>query len=484
MFFYSKKTFIIFCCLIAAFLLLNFAVFAQDDGECFFDKIEQGEKSLPREDYRALLEKCKTYYEQKSEQLEKDIQKTASDKKTLSNEIANLKNKIKNLNYKITQTNIMIKDLTSQIKSTETSINQTQDQIAIVSGRLALTLQLRYEEDHKSIIEVLLGEKSLSAFFDNLVALESLNVDIQTLLKEIKGLKISLENQKSMMDSEKKDLESVVAMSNLQKSESAKKKAQQEKFLTLTEQEYQKYLTEQKDAKDKVTKIGSLLFELLEVPEGGIKFEDAVAMAKSTASQTGIRAAFSLAILWQETKIGKLQGGCFLKNASTGEGVYIKTGNKAPRTMNPSRDVPKFLSIVESLNTAGFLKTNAFSTPVSCCMIQNGQYFGWGGAMGPAQFIASTWMLYKEAIEQKTGSSPASPWNIRDAFLANALFLKDKGAGSQTYQKEIYAAMKYFGCTTSWCERNYGRPVMAAAQCIQDYMDDGAMSADCKELIF
>jgi len=146
--------------------------------------------------------------------------------------------------------------------------------------------------------------------------------------------------------------------------------------------------------------------------------------------------------------------------------------------------VPKFLSIIESLTKANFLKTDAFTTPVSCCMIQNGQYFGWGGAMGPAQFIPSTWMLYKDAIEQKTGVSPANPWNIRDSFLANALYLKDLGAGSQTYQKEITAAMKYFGCTTSWCERNYGRPVMTAATCIQDYMDDGAMSEDCKELIF
>ncbi len=479
-----KKISLFICCLITAFLLLNFTVFAQDDGECAWEKIEQGEKSLSKEDYRALLEKCKAYYEQKSGELEKDIQKTASDKKTLSNEITTLKSKIKNLDYKISQTSIMIKDLGSQIKSTESSIDQTQTKIQQVQEKLGLTLQLRYEEDQKSTIEILLGEKSLSAFFDNLVALESLNMSIQDLLRDVKGLKDNLETQKTTMDSEKKDLESVVAMSNLQKKESANKKTQQEKFLTLTEKEYQQYLAEQKDAKDKVTKIGNLLFQLLEVPEGGIKFEDAVAMAKTVASQTGVRAAFSLGILWQETRIGQLQGGCFLKDTTTGEGVYIKSGNKAPKTMNPARDAPKFLDLIASLNKANKLKTDAFSTPVSCCMIQNGAYFGWGGAMGPAQFIPSTWMLYNEKIEKITGNAPANPWNIRDAFLANSLYLKDLGAGAQTYQKEIKAAMKYFGCTTSWCEINYGRPVMTAAQCMQDYMDDNAMSQDCKELIF
>ncbi|MEK7173169.1 MAG: lytic murein transglycosylase, partial [Patescibacteria group bacterium] len=334
-----------------------------------------------------------------------------------------------------------------QIKSTENSIGQTQGQILTIQERLGLTLQLRYEEDHKSIVEVLLGERSLSAFFDNLVALENLNMSIQDLLAEIKGLKTNLETQKSAMDGEKKELESTIAMQNLQKTDSAKQKAKQEDFLKMTEKEYQRYLAEQKDAKGKVSKIGSLLFQLLEVPEGGIKFEDAVAMAKTVASQTGIRAAFSLGILWQETRLGQVQGGCYLKDTTTGDGVYIKSGNKAPQTMKPSRDVPKFLELVASLNQASKLKTDAYSTPVSCCMIKGGEYFGWGGAMGPAQFIPSTWALYAEKIKKITNNVPANPWNVRDAFLANALYLKDLGAGSQTYDKEIYAAMKYFGCT-------------------------------------
>jgi len=491
MFFLNKKVFLIFAVL-AVFFILNFKGLlalsevqgAQDDAECAWEKIEQGEKSLPKEQFQVLLEKCKIYYEQKSTELEGDIKKTASDKKTLSNEIATLKSKIKNLDYKISQSSIMVKDLSSQIKSTESSIGETQGQILTTQERLALTLQLRYEEDHKSIVEVLLGEKSLSAFFDNLVALENLNMSIQDLLGEIKGLKTNLETQKIAMDGEKKELESTIAMQNLQKSDSAKQKTQQEKFLNLTEKEYQNYLAQQKDAKDKVSKIGSMLFQLLEVPEGGIKFEDAVAIAKTVASQTGIRTAFSLGILWQETRIGQVQGGCFLKNITNGEGVYIKSGNKAPKTMNPTRDVPKFLDLVANLNKASKLKTDAFSTPVSCCMIKSGEYFGWGGAMGPAQFIPSTWMLYSEKIEKLSGNAPANPWNIRDAFLANALYLKDLGAGSQTYQKEIYAAMRYFGCTTSWCETNYGRPVMTAASCMQDYIDDGSMSQSCSDLIF
>ncbi|MEK7104045.1 MAG: lytic murein transglycosylase [Patescibacteria group bacterium] len=484
MFLLNKKTFFAIA-ILASFFILGSIVLAQDDGECAWDKIEQGEKSLSKEGFQALLEKCKAYYEQKSGELEKDIQKTASDKKTLSSEIATLKSKIKNLDYKISQSSIMVKDLGTQIKSTENSIGQTQSQILTTQERLALTLQLRYEEDHKSMVEVLLGERSLSAFFDNLVALENLNMSIQDLLGEIKGLKTNLETQKIAMDGEKKSLESTIALQNLQKSDSSKQKLKQEDFLKMTEKEYQKYLAEQKDAKEKASKIGSLLFQLLEVPEGGIKFEDAVALAKTIANQTGIRAAFSLGILWQETRIGKVQGGCYLKDTSTGEGVYIKSGNKALKTMSPTRDVPKFLDIVGSLNKAGKLKTDAFTTPVSCCMISGGQYIGWGGAMGPAQFIPSTWVRYADKIAEASGNAPANPWNIRDAFLANALLLKDNGAGAKTYEAEIKAAQKYFsGTTSSFARKNYGVPVMNAAACMQGYIDDGSMSDSCQDLIF
>ena len=122
----------------------------------------------------------------------------------------------------------------------------------------------------------------------------------------------------------------------LQKNESSANQKEQEYLLKLTESEYQRYLKEKKEAEETVVKIGNQLFELLEVPEGGIKFEDAVRIAKEVSKQTGVRAALSLAVLWQETRIGQLKGGCYLRDTKTGDGVYIKTNNVAPRTMKPS----------------------------------------------------------------------------------------------------------------------------------------------------
>lgn len=451
---------------------------------CQWENIEPSEKTLSAADFRALLEKCKVYYDKKTVEIGKDIDKTAQEKKTLNNKIAELKSKVTKLQYEINQGNIMIKDLSGQIDDTQVSIVKTSDKIDGLKAELSTMVQLRYEEDQKSALEIFLANQTISAFFDDLVGAEMINNKTQDLLRNIKGLKTDLEAQKASMDDEKKQMEDLVIIQNMQKKDSAAKKAEQEKFLKLTEQEYQKYLQEKKIAQEQATKIGNKLFALLEVPDGGIQFEQAVEIAKSVGNQVGVRPAFSLAILWQETRIGKLKGGCYLQNEKNGDGIYIKSGNKAPKTMHPTRDAPIFLNLVASLNTAGFLKTGSYNTPVSCCMIQNGSYFGWGGAMGPAQFIPSTWNIYKDQIEKIAGNSPANPWNIRHAFLANSIYLKDLGAGAQTATKEISAALKYFGCSTSWCKAQYGTPVMKAATCFQSYIDTGQMSDSCSDYVF
>ena len=490
---FKAKTIFVGLFLAIAFFYFTFINFvsASLEVECEWGRIELAESNLSKEAYTDLLEKCKVYYQEKSDQMEQGAEGAAEEKTNLSNQIRSLASKISSLNYQISQGNIMIKDLSGQINNTQSSIDQTTLKIADIKGKLINLLQLRYEEDQRSTIEILLAEKKMSDFFDNLVALEVLNVETQELLKNIKDLKTDLEVQKVTMDSEKGELENLVIIQTMQKQDSAVQKTNQEDFLRLTEIEYQSYLQEQKSAEEIATKIGNLLFQLLEVPDGGIKFEDAVIIAKSISKQTGVRAAFSLAVLWQETRIGQLKGGCFLKDIATGDGIYIKSGNKAPRTMKPTArayekrsNTEDFLSIIKGLNDTGKLKTDAYHTPVSCAMIRDGSYFGWGGAMGPAQFIPSTWLSTAPEIEKNTGDAPANPWNVRDAFMANSIYLSRLGATAQTYEKEIYSAMRYFGCTSWWCRVNYGVPVMNAAECLDNYITNGSMSTSCRNLVF
>jgi len=464
--------------LILAFSLPNFLILAQETPNLeelcqSMDRINEECQALSPGDCRQLLEECSKFYEEKSSQIEEDLSKTQQEKNTLQNQISILLKKIEKLSLQIQQSNMMIKDLTLQISDTEVSINQTSLKIENSRQQLANILRTIYEEDQKSLLEILLTEKTLSGFFDNLVALETLNAKSRELLETVKNLKSSLEGQKQSLDEEKTDLEKAVTIQTLQKKESESVKKEQEYFLKLTEAEYQKYLKEKEEAQKKAQEIRSRIFELIGVPQAPT-FEEALEIAKAVTSMVDIRPAFLLAVISQESAIGRNVGQCYLINTSTGEGVRALNNKKESRVMNPARDVPYFLDITQELGR------DPYNTPVSCWIpaYYKGEPYGWGGAMGPAQFIPSTWKLYRDKIKNALGKA-GDPWNIKDSFLAAALYLFDLGASSKTSSKEKSAASRYYGDPLSY----YASQVMTRANCIQNFIDSGTMSSSCEDLI-
>ena len=89
--------------------------------------------------------------------------------------------------------------------------------------------------------------------------------------------------------------------------------------------------------------------------------------------------------------------------------------------------------------------------------------------MGPAQFIPSTWELFKERVSAATGSGVANPWKPLDAFMASAMYLSDLGgastnAVSTTAQKN--AACRYYSgqaCGRVSGSTSYGNNILFMA---------------------
>ena len=197
-------------------------------------------------------------------------------------------------------------------------------------------------------------------------------------------------------------------------------------------------------------------FELLGVSKD-ITFEQALNMANYVGNMVGIRPAFLLGVLQEELTLEKNEM-CYVTNFNTGVGIRLRDGKILPKTMSP-RDVQGFLKITKELGK------DPSKTLVTCPMS-----FGWGGAMGPADFIPSTWMAYKDKIEKITGK-PADPWNIQDAFLAAGLYLSESGAKSKTNGGEYRAAMIYFSGSPNSPYSWYANGALALAKKIQANID-------------
>ncbi len=438
-------------------LFLGLALAAGSDGLVLAqDANGNGEtgECVTKETCQALLDK----YEALLKTYDSDIAKTSTEKKSLQNQIAALKKKTDSLSVQIKQSNAMIGDLKLQISDTEDSVETTASKIAQEQQYLAAILRSIDRADQTPLIETLAGEKKLSNFFDNAAYLKKLNKKTGQILRQIRGLKQSLEDQKIGLENEKGDLEKTTKMKELQKQEHEQAKAEYNKTLKVKDAELAQTTQAKKLTAQVIQKIRERLFSLAGVADSDApNFEQAYQIAKTAGGATGVRPAFLLAILTQESNLGKNVGQCYMTNDTTGAGINIRTGAATSRVMKPTRDVGPFLEITAALGK------DPHQTRVSCPMS-----FGYGGAMGPGQFIPSTWKLYAGRLQAILGR-PGNPWNINDAFMATALYVSDYGATSQTTAGEWKAAMIYFAGTVNTKYRFYGDNVVKIAQ---GYADD------------
>ena len=421
-----------FCALIILFLLVfpNVGLLADENSE----KAEEIRAQL-----NAQLEELTKQIEQYRENV-KGIQNQA---KNLEREISLLNNQIKQFELEIKQTTIMIQGLESDISGLEVNIKDLESQAENEKVILGELIREIYKHDETSFIEVILTKDKLSDFFSELQSLETLQVGIQKSLEKIRNTKEQLAAEKNKLEEEKGELIALKAVQETQKFSLDKKKKERKKLLDDTRGQEYLYQRLVKDKQVNVNTIRSRLY-ILQGMGGSLKFEEALNLAEFASSVTGVRPAFLLALLSKESGWG----------VNVGKGVW-QTDMKADQR-------PAYLAICEKL------QLNPDMMPVS-----KKAWYGWGGAMGPAQFLPKTWLGYESRIATITGHNPPSPWDTTDAFVAAALYLANAGAASQTYNTEWKAAMIYLA-GSNWQKpylRFYGDQIMDFAATLQEQID-------------
>ncbi|MDQ5890010.1 MAG: hypothetical protein QG609_503 [Patescibacteria group bacterium] len=383
------------------------------------------------------------------------IKLNAKQKETssIARDVEILNYQISQAKLKIRQKQIEIERLGGDINVRVKTIRTLSEQIEADKESLSELLRATRNLDNTTLTEVVLDTDTLSGFFVDLDSFSFIQSNVHDSFKAMRNNqveatkeKVGLERRQSAEIDAKRVIE--VETSKIQAAEAEKKRLLS---IAKTEEAGYKNIIAAREAERAA--IRNALFKLRD-STGSITFGQAVDMAVELSAKTGVRPAFALAILKQETNIGQNLGTC----NRPGDPVT----KQYDQIMHPTRDIPPFLRIVAELGL------DPRTTPLSCPLS-----YGYGGAMGPAQFIPSTWEPYKARIAAVTGNNPPSPWRPLDAFAASQLLLRDLGAAGGGYTAERTAALRYYA-GGNWADsRNafYGDSVMRIATDMQAQID-------------
>lgn len=385
--------------------------------------------------------------------LTKELAKTQTEKKTLTNKIRELQTKQKALALQIKETTIKLNVLSGNIAKVETEIKKNVLKEKELTADTAETLRQMNAVDNNLIV-ALMTSAGISEFFDQLKQYSQLSRSLDQLISQTLTVRQKMQKQESDLQDKKDETSNLLQIKTIQQQGLSGTLKEQNGLLAETKGVESNYQTILADTKKRAAEIRSRIYELFNTGQT-INFGQAVEIAKWASGYTGVRPAFLLAILTQESNLGKNVGTCNRLGDPPSKSWKV--------IMKPERDQEPFKTITDNLGM------NIDTTPVSCPMRdKKGNQIGWGGAMGPAQFIPSTWMGYKDKITGYTGKSYANPWDIRDAFLAASIKLKGDGADGSD-DGDWKAAMRYFSGSTNLKYRFYGDNVLATTR---QYLSD------------
>lgn len=393
---------------------------------------------------RAELEQDLAALEREIEAQRAVLQEKQREKVSLERDIAILDAKIQSAELSIRARNLVIERLSRDIVSREITIGDLSEKLSREKESLAELIRRTHEIDSYTIVEVVLANRSLSDFFQDLDSFGAISASLQASFREIGETKDATERERNSLADKRSEEQELRRLQEIQKQRIESDKGLKRRLLAFAAGQEAEYL-EVVNAKEKdAAAIRSELFALR--GSDAIPFEQALELANFAARKTGVRAALILGVIAEESNLGE----------NVGTGTWLAD-------MHPTRDRPIFEEITRKL---GYLPD---AMPVS-----KKPWYGWGGAMGPAQFIPSTWVLYEDRVAAAVGVSIADPWKPRDAFAAAALLLKDNGASNGSYAAERLAALRYFAGWQNATKPSYafyGDEVMELAAKYQRQID-------------
>ena len=426
-------------------------------------------------DKRAQLERDLAALEQEIDVQQQLLTSKKAERQSLERDVSILDASIKKAKLSIKAQDLAIEKLSDTIDDKQDKIVGLDAKLNREKQSLAQLIRKTNQINDISVAEIVLGKQSLSNVFLDLDTFSTIKMNLQASFEVIAGTRTATEAEKNALEDKKADKVELRRLQVVEQQRIESQEKEKQQILKATkgvEASYQQLL---KSKQKSAAEIRAALFSLRD--SAAIPFGKALEYATIASQATDVRAALILGILQQETELG----------ANLGTGTM-------ENDMHPTRDVPVYLAITS------FLGLNPNTMPVS----RKAGLSAWGGAMGPGQFIPSTWACYggfvntstngcaknpdgswkgpweyreeKDRIRRMLGNSrPSNPWEAKDAFMATAVLMMDNGAAAGTFAAERKAAVRYFagwknGDNQTYI-RGYGDPVMEHTKYFQSQID-------------
>lgn len=312
---------------------------------------------------------------------ELSAQKTQIEKKegTANWYLSNVNSEISKINAEIVNTDMTLEQVESELTKLNEVLSKQKDYLS------ALMRQV-YEYDTTSYVEMLLGNSSLSEFSEKIAEVNSIQRNITDSLSGVVDTKEALEKKKEEELNYKTLQESSRQSLSVKRNQQQYLLSQLQAAKTPIQKEMAKLNAEIIELKASMGRIQNYLSSWL--IGGAPTWSQIFSAVQNASSATGVRPALLLGILETESRFG------------TGLG---KTGHYQEYCNWGWTGCNNLTILLQICSQYGY-DPNKVPMSTRC-------------ALGPAQFIPCTWRVYG-----------GNPWNLYDAVMAMAKYLKRNGA--------------------------------------------------------
>lgn len=443
---------------LATFLLLNFAI-AQ---EINCDNLNQYPcEKISEIDFEAVskkcaqagitalskrFEECKKSYLQVKEATQLQLENIQVEEAKTRQVLVRIDRALTELNFEIAELSLSIEKLNREIQERERAISELEKKLKDYTEILGKILKAIYEHDQEGSLELIVFGTTLSQVFQKFEELERMREALRNTIFEIKNAKLKLEEEKNKFEENKKrklELKSIREIRrqslNLSRQEQASLLEKLAQAKTPLEREIIRIEAELQELKIAMEKIRSYLLKW--TLTGNITWSSIFRAVSNASSATQVREALLLGVLRAESHFGRNLG----KAGKTKEYCIDSWGGSTR----------EYDALVQICSRFGY---DPHNVPMSTRC-----------AIGPSQFLPSTWLSY-----EKICPGIYNPWDLNDAVLATACYLKRNGATAGNERGALFVYNR---------SEPYVEAVLSYAQTWQEIIDFcGGLNLECPRL--